>query len=161
MSSSKQQVYKASDTSLHSGKYYYFVETRQKVPGQTIYDKDSKKQIPNPNFNLSDYDVVDKPPARRRNTPSSSVNPTETTIHHKFTAPQLNDALSNFPDIHVSTVARAYFRRNSSSIQDVINKITSIRQENPSVNFISYSPTKNQLLLSHRNLNYNIPTPEQ
>lgn len=148
---SKQQVYKASDTSLHAGKYYYFVETRQKVPGQTIYDKQSKKQIPNPNFDISKYEIIDKPPGRRTILPSSTA-PSETTIQHKFTSPQLNEALTIFPNIHISTVARSYFRRSYPSIQSVLDKINSIKQENPSINFISYSPTKNQLLLSSRSL---------
>lgn len=160
MSVPKQQVYKASDTSLHSGKYYYFVETRQKVPGQTVYDKETKKQVPNNKFDISMYEVVDKPLTRRK-SPLSSVAPSEVTIQHKFTAPQLDEVLSNFPDIHVSTIARAFFRRSSSSIQDVIDKLNTIKRENPTVNFISYSPTKNQLLLSHRNLNYNINNPNQ
>ena len=100
MTSTKQQVYKAADTALYPGKYYYFVETRQKVPGQTIYDKESKKQVPNPAFNLSAYDVVAKPSGRRPNT-NTTLNPaSEAIIHHKFTIPQLTEELNKIPRNH-------------------------------------------------------------
>lgn len=148
--STKQRVYKASDTSLHAGKFYYYAETRQKVPGQTIYDKVSKKQIPNPDFDINKFEVVDRPSGRRHNTERNNNQPTtEALIQHKFTVNQLNEALKEIPSIHVSTSARSYFRKTSSSILDVISKINKIKQDNPTVNFISYNPSKNQLLLSH------------
>lgn len=153
MSSNKVQVYKAADTAIHPGKYYYFAETRQKVPGQSIYDKVTKKQVPNPNFDISKYELVDKPSGRRPSVHKEFSPASETIIHHKFTTPQLTDALTKVPDVHVSSIAKSYFRRTSHSIQDVLNKIEKIKQENPGVNFISYSTTKNQLLLSTRNLN--------
>lgn len=152
MSTTTPQVYKASDTALHPGKYYYFCDTRHKVPNQTIYDKVSKKQIPNPNFDISKFTIVDKPSGRKpKSSASSQIAPlTEPSIVHKFTAPQLSEALSVFPNVQVSSVARNYFRKSSNSIKEVIDKINQILKESPDVNFISYSPTKNKLLLSTR-----------
>lgn len=159
MSSTKLQVYKASDTALHPGRYYYFVETRQKVPGQTIYDKESRKQVPNPSFDLSKYEIIDKPSGRRPNSQNTVQPASETIIHHKFTIPQLSEALNKVPDVHVSSIAKSYFRKTSHSIQDVLSKIDKIKQDHPGVNFISYSNTKNQLLLSTRNQD-TPPTPQ-